>query len=347
MKKQDPKWKKFEKVIAGIHILSDRGALVKFNDHIRGKKTGRKWQVDVSVRFKKGLYAHLVVIECKDLTKKVSIKDVQAFITKVDDLGANKSIMVSASGFQEGAIKAAEVYGVELYTLTEEPGEWLDKIIAPIQSWAFPIHFSIDAKDAPGYSGSENTSLDDFVFYDPDGEPILMRKLIADVMADAVKRRETYPLQVRYQFDQPMQIHLPKFQSPTEAYGVDFEIGDLEIKSESREIPVTPQGINYVYSDVSQQQRNVFPAEELPIGVDTVFEVGKFYKNALDMKYRCLKIEENMASLLLIDWEDGGGIYCVEFRTELNSAQYCVPLNDEEEEKRLEQRYTKLKSMAS
>src|SRR5438445_7421105 len=99
-KNQDPKWRKFEKVVAGIHILVDKGATVKFNDRIRGKRTGRKWQVDVSVRFLQGFYSHLTIIECKDRSKRVPIDDVRAFITKMNDIGANKGVLASASGFQ-------------------------------------------------------------------------------------------------------------------------------------------------------------------------------------------------------------------------------------------------------
>lgn len=336
---KDPKWKKFEKVIAGIHILSDRGASVKFNDHIRGKKTNRKWQVDVSVRFKRGLYSHLIVIECKNLTHRVSIKDVQAFIAKMDDFEADKGIIVSASGFQQGAIKAAEVYGIELYTLKEEAGEWIDKITAPVRCFAFPISFVIDCKDAPGYSGDKNTSLDDFVFYSEDGTTTSMRELITDTMAVAVKQKTSYPIEARCDFEPIMHIYLPGFQDPTEAYGVDFNIGDVETRSEFREIPVTPQGVNYVYSDINQEQQNIFPAEKIPIGVDTVFEVGRYYTNLLGMKYRCLGIKEDEVSLMLIDWEDSGGTYTVKFRASLKVAQDCVPLDDPEEEDRLEKRY--------
>jgi hypothetical protein len=344
--KQDPKWKKFEKVIAGIHILSDSEALVKFNDHIQGKKTGRRLQVDVSMSFKRGFYPYLVIIECKDLTRRVSITDVQAFNTKIDDLGAEKGVIVSANGFQKGAVRTAEVYGIELHTLKEEPGEWLNKIIVPMQSINFPVWFSIDTKDVPSYPGNENISLEDFIFYGATGEIIPIKQLIAVIMEESVKQKKSYPLEVRWQFDQPMQIQLPDFQSPTEAYGVDFRIDDLDIRTELCEIPVTPQGINYVYSNVNKQKRNIFPAEQLPIGVDTVFECGKYYKNQLGMKYRCIKITGDMALLLLIDYEKGGDNYCVEFWIGIKSSQYYVPLNDLEDEKILERSYRKLENLA-
>ena len=341
-KKKDPKWKKFEKVVAGIHILRDREAIVKFNDRIQGRRTGRKQQVDVSVRFKKGFYSYLIIIECKNLTRGVEIGDVQAFATKMDDLGADKGIMVSANFFQEGAIATAEQYKVELHNLTEEPGEWIEKITVPIQSFAFPVNFTINAKDDPGYSGWENTSLDDFVFYKQNGTSIPMRELIDDVMAEAVRKRKHYPLRVRWQFIEPMRIHLPGYQSATEAYWVDFEIGDGEFQKESRDIPVTPQGISYVYSNLHQKERNIFPAERLPIGVGTIFEPGNYYKNTLEMKYRCLKVEGDMVTLLLLDWKERGGTYDIEFETGIESAQDCVLLDDPEEQRRLEQRYKAL-----
>ena len=61
---RDPKWRKFEKIIAGIHKFTEMGAQVVLNDHIIGKITKRKRQIDVSVRFKHGFYEYLLIVEC-------------------------------------------------------------------------------------------------------------------------------------------------------------------------------------------------------------------------------------------------------------------------------------------
>jgi hypothetical protein len=81
--------------------MNEEGAEVKFNDYIVGK-SGRKRQVDVSIRFKHKYYDYLAVIECKDYGIKVPIEKAEAFCTKVKDVGANKGIMVSAKGSSTG-----------------------------------------------------------------------------------------------------------------------------------------------------------------------------------------------------------------------------------------------------
>lgn len=99
---KDPKWKKFEKIVAGIHILQSEGAEVRFDDHIMGRRSGRKRQVDVSIRFKQALYDCLAIVKCKDYGTKVKMEKVEAFRTKIEDVGAMHRIMVSPAAFRKG-----------------------------------------------------------------------------------------------------------------------------------------------------------------------------------------------------------------------------------------------------
>jgi hypothetical protein len=52
------------------------------------------------------------------------MEKVEAFRTKLEDVGAMPGIMVSPHGFQEGAIKTAQAYNIELFTLTEVKSDW-------------------------------------------------------------------------------------------------------------------------------------------------------------------------------------------------------------------------------
>jgi len=51
----------------------DPAAQVKWNDSINGR------QFDVTLRFRKGLYDYLTVIECKDYSSSVPVGEVEAF----------------------------------------------------------------------------------------------------------------------------------------------------------------------------------------------------------------------------------------------------------------------------
>ena len=73
-----------ERLVAAIHGAA--GTSVAWNERIDGR------QFDVVMRHKNGLHDYLTVIECKDLNRRVSVADVDAFATKSRDAGANKAV---------------------------------------------------------------------------------------------------------------------------------------------------------------------------------------------------------------------------------------------------------------
>ena len=107
------KWKKFEHLVAAIHRAADQRAQVRGNETINGR------QFDVTIRFRKGLYEYLTVIECKDQRKPVSVDKVEAFVMKATDAQAHHGVMASTSGFQAGALKVAEKHNLTLIHVTE------------------------------------------------------------------------------------------------------------------------------------------------------------------------------------------------------------------------------------
>jgi hypothetical protein len=106
-------WKHFERVVAAIHMAKDSGASVTWNEDIDGR------QFDVAIRFKFRFYDFLTLIECKNFKRRVPVEKVEAFVTKSRSAKADKAIMVSANGFQEGCRKVANENKIELYTLRE------------------------------------------------------------------------------------------------------------------------------------------------------------------------------------------------------------------------------------
>lgn len=87
-----------------------------------GRITGRKIKVDVSFLLKiAGGADLLVLVECKRYNCRVPVDDVEEFHSKLDDIGAQKGILVTTLGFQKGAIKAARGRRIALALLTQEP----------------------------------------------------------------------------------------------------------------------------------------------------------------------------------------------------------------------------------
>jgi len=64
-----------------------------------------------------------VAVECRCYRARVGIKDIEAFYGFLDDVGANKGVLISDSGFTEGARKRASSSDIELTTLTLREAE--------------------------------------------------------------------------------------------------------------------------------------------------------------------------------------------------------------------------------
>jgi len=115
MNKKTKQWEQFERLVTAIHTTLDPNANVTWNDTINGR------QFDVTIRFKKGLYDYLTVIECKDYASAVGVDKVEAFITKARDAGAHQAVSASSSGFQSGAYEVANRHRVTLMHLSDSP----------------------------------------------------------------------------------------------------------------------------------------------------------------------------------------------------------------------------------
>jgi hypothetical protein len=123
----EPDWKLYEKAIARIE-KSYGNCKVTPNHRPIGRLSGVKRQVDVWLEASVGdNHIVRVAIECRHHTDTpVDIKDIDAFCGFLDDVGANKGVMMSHSGYTDGARKRAEGAGIDLKVLTLEEAEEFD-----------------------------------------------------------------------------------------------------------------------------------------------------------------------------------------------------------------------------
>ena len=106
-------------------------ANVKHNVKLVGK-SGQKHQIDVYWEYEKDGKTHHVAIECKNYRRRISLEKVCAFKGVLDDLDGVNGIMVSKVGFQKGAKKYAQQYGISLKEL-RTPG-YGETIIGEIEN---------------------------------------------------------------------------------------------------------------------------------------------------------------------------------------------------------------------
>lgn len=100
--------------------------------------SGQKHQIDVYWEYEKDGKTHRVAIECKNYSRRISLEKVCAFKGVLDDLDGVSGIMVSKVGFQKGAKKYAQQYGISLKVL-RTPG-YGETIIGEIEDH---IHYEI------------------------------------------------------------------------------------------------------------------------------------------------------------------------------------------------------------
>lgn len=130
---QTPQWMAFESLIAEIHRQLAPGGTVIHNSKVRGR-SGAMRQLDVAITQTVGLTELLIVIECKKIKRSVGIAHVDALASKVRDVGASKGVLVSTSGFQEGAIGAAKDNNILLLSYREAEGADWDRLLGA-SSW--------------------------------------------------------------------------------------------------------------------------------------------------------------------------------------------------------------------
>jgi hypothetical protein len=61
----------------------------------------------------------LTIVECKDVNKNLDVQYVDALHSKMQDVNANKAVLVARKGFSKTAIQKAKRVGITLCTAME------------------------------------------------------------------------------------------------------------------------------------------------------------------------------------------------------------------------------------
>lgn len=97
-----------------------------------GRHSGRKRQIDVLVREKIGQYEIKIVMDCKDYKSPVDVKGVEEFAGLLDDVGAQKGVLVCPKGFSAAAKTRAEKLQINLYSPVDtDPHKWKATVTMP------------------------------------------------------------------------------------------------------------------------------------------------------------------------------------------------------------------------
>src|SRR5450755_1135823 len=109
-----------ELLVHGLEQLLPKAPVqIRSPDYITGKITEARREVDVSLRSHVGSVDVLVIIECRDRGKSQDVTWIEQLASKREDVGADKAVAVSATGFSPGARNLARSKQVDLRSLEE------------------------------------------------------------------------------------------------------------------------------------------------------------------------------------------------------------------------------------
>lgn len=108
----------FEKAVAAIQAQIDPASKVTHNE-VLFNRLGHSRQFDVVVRGAFAGQSMLGVIECKDLKRKVGTSEVDAFVTKAQDINANFKVIMSRKGFTRPALEQCAHNGIQALSLLD------------------------------------------------------------------------------------------------------------------------------------------------------------------------------------------------------------------------------------
>jgi hypothetical protein len=130
---EDPKWKRFEKLVYEIQKDLAGDAEVKLSDSLRGLDSKANRQIDISIKKRVGQYPILIVIDCKDYKEPVDVKDIEAFSGLVRDVRANRGAVVASNGFTDTAVRLARNQGIDTFRLVDtESVDWKRYVAIPV-----------------------------------------------------------------------------------------------------------------------------------------------------------------------------------------------------------------------
>jgi hypothetical protein len=332
----EKKWKLFEKLVAAINKVRVKGGDVRWNEWINGR------QFDVTIRFRLGeLYEHLVVIECRDEKDRIEAQAMDAFVTKSKDAGANKAIMVSAAGFQSGAITVSERHGIDLFTLTEIhklPEEFLSGRLVPrlqISNLTFGIK--------GGGEWRLPTRLNETRYFVKNTRVWMGTKIVS--LAQALERH------CRTSINPSTEIQTGK---------IDFGVGAAAIRPDTRETLAVselcftyqivwaqeawdPKGADpqvfstaYLLRNEKTGETTTTHAGALEPGFDTKLVPNRLYRDpGTNFAYICEHLDGDNAWMFLIEGYQHGNAIQVEFTMSVEYASKYLEITDAKEIDRL------------
>ncbi|MDI3321982.1 restriction endonuclease [Pinibacter soli] len=150
MSNRKQSWQEFEEMIYAIYKELEPHANVTHNDSILGLESGTMRQIDISVRKKIAGHEILMVIQAKDLKRAADVNVVGEFRSVLQDICAQKGILICNVGFTKAAKEYAKRCKIELCSAHDASKvNWQTKIEIPVLKTSMAIKTKINTQYFP------------------------------------------------------------------------------------------------------------------------------------------------------------------------------------------------------
>lgn len=338
--------------MAAIHSAADHGADVRWNELIDGR------QFDVTIRFRKGLYEYLTVVECKSYGKPVSVEKVEAFVTKSSDVHAHHAVIASTSGFQKGAQETAHKHSITLVHVTDSSEIDLSVFGAHWVGFTDVLHIdSIELEFTDGekkqlpQESSAMTYYTSHLFIQCGSEQMVLNDVVHHHLS-ALPRGE------------PDSYNDHTIKCPSGAHVLGPDDGEIPqkplvcirvraglAKAKTLAGPVMVD-THFLVPDVKVRnigtgEEKTFSMHDLPLGIDTGFAECKFYELPQFAEYYyCDSIKDGVADIYLVESFQHGQLVQAHLKMRTKYANHYVPVSEQATIQRLSRRLSRLKAKA-
>ena len=118
-----------ERIVEACHKQMEADhTIVTWNDHVEGRYSKSKRQIDVSLKSKDDPNFIRDIVECKDRSRVQDVNFIVSLEGNRDDIGAESAIAVTTTGYSKGAVNYADSKGIDLRVVKEvdqEELKWL------------------------------------------------------------------------------------------------------------------------------------------------------------------------------------------------------------------------------
>jgi hypothetical protein len=107
-------------------------ATVTHDDHIVGRESEARRQIDISARWTDGGDENLLIVQVRDRKRKADVNTVGEFRSVIQDVGAQKGILICSGGFSKQARTYARNLGLLLWSLADAKSKkWAMELTVP------------------------------------------------------------------------------------------------------------------------------------------------------------------------------------------------------------------------